>query len=79
MIGDNMIKLQRLKDLREDMDLNQTDLSKILKMSQAQYSRIETGENMISLDSLIRLSEFYNASTDYILGLTDEKRPYSKR
>ena len=70
--------LKRIKDLREDNDLYQKDLAKVLKISQAQYSRIETGENEITLDSLIRLANFYNTSTDYILGLTNNKKRYLK-
>ncbi len=72
------MRLKRIRDLREDRDLYQKDLANLLKISQAQYSRIETGENEITLDSLIRLARFYNVSTDYILNLTDEKKPYSK-
>ena len=68
--------LKRIKDLREDNDLYQKDLAKVLKISQAQYSRIETGENEITLDSLIRLANYYNTSTDYILGLTNNKKRY---
>lgn len=71
--------LKRIRDLREDRDLYQKDLANLLKVSQAQYSRIETGENEITLDSLIRLAKFYNVSTDYILELTNEKKPYSKK
>ena len=70
--------LKRIRDLREDKDLYQKDLAKVLNVSQAQYSRIENGENEITLDSLIRLAKFYNTSTDYILGLTDNKKRYSK-
>lgn len=70
--------IQRLKDLREDKDLYQKDLAKILNVTQAQYSRIETGENELSYDSLIKLAIFYNTSIDYILGLTNEKKPYTK-
>lgn len=67
------MKLNRIKDLREDKDLKQKDIAKILNVSQQQYSRIETGENEIKLDSLIKLALFYNTSTDYILGLTNKK------
>lgn len=66
--------LKRIRDLREDHDLKQIDLAKILQISQAQYSRIENGENEITLDSLIRLSKFYKVSTDYILELTNKKK-----
>lgn len=65
--------LKRIRNLREDNDLKQIDLAKLLQISQAQYSRIETGENDITLDSLIRLAIFYNTSIDYILELTNEK------
>lgn len=67
------MRLKRIRDLREDHDLKQIDLAKILQISQAQYSRIESGENEITLDSLIRLAHFYNVSTDYILGITNTK------
>lgn len=65
--------LKRIRNLREDNDLKQIDLAKLLQISQAQYSHIETGENDITLDSLIRLAIFYNTSIDYILELTNEK------
>lgn len=70
--------LKRIRNLREDNDLKQIDLAKLLQISQAQYSRIETGENDITLDSLIRLAIFYNTSIDYILELTNEKKPYAR-
>lgn len=76
-LGDAML-LKRIRDLREDKDLYQKDLAKLLNISQAQYSRIETGENEITLDSLIKLAKFYNVSTDYILELTKHKKPYTK-
>lgn len=67
------MQIKRIRDLREDKDLKQKDIAKILNISQQQYSRIETGENEIKLDSLIKLSIFYNTSVDYILGLTNNK------
>ncbi len=71
----------RIKDLREDNDLYQKEVAKILSVSQAQYSRIESGENQLSYDGLEKLAKLYNTSVDYILELTDEKKPYppSKR
>lgn len=66
----------RLKDLREDKDLLQKDIAKILNMKQQQYSRYETDENEITVSLLKQLAKFYNTSTDYILKLTDEKKPY---
>ena len=68
----------RLKDLREDRDLLQKDIAKILNMKQQQYSRYETDENEITVTLLKQLANFYETSTDYILRLTDEKRPYPK-
>ena len=61
----------RIRDLREDRDLNQTAVAKILGMSQTGYSKYETGENDIPTTVLIKLSEFYNVSIDYLLGQTD--------
>ncbi len=68
----------RLRDLREDKDLNQTEVAKVLGMSQTGYSKYETEENDIPTAILIKLSQFYNTSVDYILGITNEKKPYSR-
>ncbi len=67
---------QRLRDLREDMDINQTQLAKMLGMSQTGYSKYETGENDIPTAILIKLARIYHTSVDYILGITDETKPY---
>ena len=72
------MNIDRLRDIREDRDLKQTDIAKILNVTQQTYSRYETGEISIDKNSLIRLAEFYNTSVDYILGLTDERKPYPK-
>ncbi|MBO5254026.1 MAG: helix-turn-helix transcriptional regulator, partial [Clostridia bacterium] len=63
---------RRIRDLREDKDLNQTQISKMLGMSQTGYSKYETGENDVPTTVLIKLAKFYKTSTDYILGLTDD-------
>lgn len=68
----------RLRDLREDRDLNQTAVAKMLGMSQTGYSKYETGENDIPTWVLIKLARFYNTSVDYLLGVTNESRPYPK-
>ena len=68
----------RLRDLREDKDMTQTELGHILNMSQTGYSKYETGENDIPTSILIELASFYNTSIDYLLNLTDEKTPYPK-
>lgn len=69
---------QKIRDLREDCDMSQTALAKILGMSQTGYSKYETGENDIPTSILIKLAHYHNTSTDYILGLTNEKTPYPR-
>lgn len=64
----------RIRDLREDADLSQTKLAQKLGMSQTGYSKYETGENDIPTAILIRLSELYNVSIDYMLGVSDNKK-----
>lgn len=64
---------QRIRDLREDSDLTQAKLSKILNCSQRTYSNYELGAVNLPVDILIGLSKFYGVTTDYILGLTDKK------
>ena len=66
----------RLKDLREDNDFSQNYVADYLSMKQPQYSRYERGIRDIPTDVLIRLAKLYNTSTDYILGLTNETKPY---
>lgn len=61
----------RIRDLREDHDLTQKQLAKILNCSQQVYSNYELGQRDIPTDILIRLAQFYHVSTDYILGLAD--------
>ena len=68
-----MIKLyERIRNLREDKGLTQTDIAKYLGMSQTGYSKYETGENDIPTPILIKLADFYNTSVDYLLGRTDK-------
>lgn len=64
---------KRIRDLREDNDLTQKEMAKILNCSQQVYSNYELGQRDIPTEILIKLSKFYNISVDYILGLTDEK------
>ena len=70
---------KRLRDLREDHDLSQTEVAKILHMSQTGYSKYETGENDIPTHVLISLADFYHTSVDYLLGRTNVKRPYPQK
>lgn len=67
---------QRLKDLREDRDLNQQALADLLNISQTTYSRYESGTLDIPSVSLIKLARFYGTSIDYIVGLTNTLKPY---
>ncbi len=68
--------MDRLKDLREDRDLTQKQIAKILGCSQTTYSRYETGNLNVPVDILKKLAKFYKVSIDYLIGLTNEKRPY---
>ncbi|MBQ8532453.1 MAG: helix-turn-helix transcriptional regulator [Clostridia bacterium] len=67
---------QRLRDLREDKDLNQTDIAKLLGIDQRVYSNYEIGKREIPTRFVVTLAKFYKTSTDYILGLTNEIKPY---
>ena len=64
---------ERIRNLREDRDLTQTDIAKHLGMSQTGYSKYETGENDIPTQILIKLADFYDTSVDYLLGRTDDR------
>ena len=68
----------RIKSLREDHDLKQEDVAKILNISQTNYSKYELGKINIPINSLIVLANFYNTSIDYLLGITNESKPYPK-
>lgn len=69
---------KRIRDLREDKDLSQSEIAKILNMSQTGYSKYEVGTNDIPTKILIQLAIFYNTSVDYLLGITDEIKPYKR-
>jgi len=67
---------RRLRDLREDHDLTQEQVASYLGMKQSQYSRYERGVRDLPTDILIRLARYYKTSTDYLLGLTNQRKPY---
>ena len=69
---------KRIRNLREDKDLTQRQVGQILNMSQTGYNQYEIGRNDIPTKVLIDLANFYNTSTDYILGLTNEIKPYPR-
>ena len=66
------MKFKRLKDLREDHDMYQKEVAKLLGISQQYYSEYEKGKRTIPIQHLITLAKFYETSIDYIVGLTDE-------
>lgn len=70
--------MDRLKEIREDRDLTQSDISKVLNVSQVAYSYYEIGKRQLPIDLLKKLAKYYNTSTDYLLCLTDERKPYPK-
>lgn len=65
---------KRLKDLREDKNLTQSDIADILGTTRQQIGKWENGVQMMGVDKYIKLAEYYNVSVDYILGLTDIPR-----
>lgn len=68
-----MILYQRIRDLREDSDLTQQQMAELLSVSQATYSRYESGALDVPSSALITLAQFYKTSVDYLLGLTDKR------
>ncbi len=64
---------ERIRALREDSDLTQTQVAEYLGMSQTGYSKYETGENSIPVDVVVKLADFYKTTTDYLLGRTDKR------
>ena len=68
----------RLRDVREDRDLNQTVLAQLLGVHQTTYSNYELGKLSLTAEVLITLANYYGTSIDYLLGLTDETKPYPK-
>ena len=66
----------RLRDMREDRDLTQSQLAEILKIHQTTYSDYELGNLNVPIDIFIKLAKFYDTSIDYLAGLTDNQKPY---
>ena len=71
--------IMRLKELREDADIKQQTIANYLHIKQNTYSQYENGQRQLPTDVLIKLAKYYGVSTDYILELTNEKTPYSKK
>ena len=74
-----MFLLRRIRNLREDADLRQTDIADYLHCSQVTYSRYELGTREIPLEARGALADFYGVSVDYLMGRTDEKTPYPRK
>ena len=72
------ILYKHIRDLREDADLTQQQIAKLLNISQTTYSRYESGTLDIPSLSLITLAKFYKTSVDYLLGLTNQRKPYHR-
>ncbi len=68
--------MNRLKELREDKDLKQKDIAKILGITQRNYSYFETGSTVLTEEILRKLANYYKTSVDYILYLTDKRESY---
>ena len=70
---------ERIRNLREDHDLKQEDLAKVLHCTQACYSNYENGKRDIPVEVLDALADYYQVSVDYLLGRTNKKEPYPKK
>lgn len=66
----------RLRNIREDRDLTQTELGQVLNKSQQGYNHIEAGRAELKIDDLVKLCKFYNLSADYLIGLTSKPKSY---
>ncbi len=73
------MKFERIKNLREDKDIKQRELAEYLNVSQNTYSQYENGVISLNAETLVKLAKFYDTSIDYLLELTDERRPYKRK
>lgn len=65
-----------MRDVREDNDIKQSEIAKLLNKSQQGYSHIESGRAELKIDDLVKLCRFYDISADYLIGLSDEKKSF---
>lgn len=72
------MNIDRLKEIREDKDLKQSEVANALGIKQQQYSEYEIGKRLIPINYLSKLADFYGTSIDYLLQRTDERTPYKK-
>ena len=75
---DEILKYPRIRNLRIDNNLTQERIAAILNVKQNTYSQYEIGDLNYPIEALVTLSQFYHTSVDYLLGLTDEKKPYPR-
>ncbi len=73
--GDKM-EIKRMRDLREDSDRTQKNIADLLNMHRSVYRRYESGERETPAWVVVKLADYYNVSTDYLLGRTDQQTPY---
>ena len=71
-----ILRFERIRNLRLDRELSQQQIAELLNVKQNTYSQYEIGVLNYPVDVLIKLADFYQTSTDYLLGRTDERRPY---
>lgn len=71
--------MNRIKDLREDRDIKQTDIASHLHIAQNTYSQYENGQRQMPLSALIGVAQYFHVPVDYLLGLTDCMQPYPPR
>jgi len=72
------MRIDRLKDIREDKDLLQKDIANILNIPQQNYSRYELGIVKMPIEKYEILAKYYDTSVDYLIGLTNERKPYKR-
>ncbi len=70
---------ERLRNIREDRDLTQTEIGKVLNKSQQGYNHIEIGRAELKIDDLVKLCRFYNLSADYIIGLVNKPTSFKNK
>ena len=70
---------KRIRDLREDKDLTQKEIAEMISINRRTYASYETGERMVPPEVLSKLAQLHKVSVDYLLGLTDDKKPYHKK
>lgn len=74
-----ILKYGRIRDLRIDRGLTQEQIAEVLHVSQNTYSQYEIGTSRYPLDAVVKLAEYYGVSVDYLVGLTDEDKPYPRK